>query len=792
MTGRRRDIEFVILSRVRRQLNRNTVFRHSAMPVNDKPGARRGVNRSARLIPALLVAASLVALGPTAAHAQAGGDGGAIPARVYPIDPEAAPRPTLHVTRTTAAIRVDGRLDEPAWQTQDSATDFITALPRDGYPASERTVVHVLFDGETLYVGAYLYDSQPDKLYSPGLEQDFDTHEADLFGVAFDTFLDRQNALMFAINPAGAMYDSQAFSDSREVNNAWEGVFTARTSIQSDGWSVEIAIPLRTFRFKATDGEQLWGVNFLRRIRRLNEDSYWAPLKRQFRVHKMSRAGTLAGLDQMRQGRNLTVKPWVSAKSTAGDARTALGDAGGAFDAGFDAKYGVTSRLTLDVTALTDFSQVEVDQEQVNLTRFSLFFPEKRDFFLENDGIFTFGDVTERTTRTGSGPRDFKLFYSRSVGLSGDRRPIPILGGARLSGRAGGTEIGFLNMQTRTSDGSPAENFAVARVRRNIGTTADVGVMLINRQATADGATGTWNRSFGMDANVRPHRYMLINSYVAATDGPEQEGDRYSGYVQMAWRDAIWDASTFVKHVGEDFRPGVGFILRSAMEQAYATFGAHPQPGIRYVQELNPYIEASGIRNLDGQLETRWVKPGLDVTMVDGGALTFAWEDRFERLFEATPIAGIVVAAGDYRFGDASVKYTSSGARKLSGSLGLSRGTFYDGDKTSATATASVRPSPHVGLEAFLQHNDLSLGGESERADVYGGRIRYAASTRFFASAFVQYIDAQDELVTNARLNYIHAPLSDLFLVYTERRNLVAHSLVERVLTLKVTRQLAF
>jgi hypothetical protein len=295
-----------------------------------------------------------------------------------------------------------------------------------------------------------------------------------------------------------------------------------------------------------------------------------------------------------------------------------------------------------------------------------------------------------------------------------------------------------------------------------------------------------------MDANFRLLRYMLVNAYVAATDEPDVSGDRSSGYLQVAWRDRVWDASMFAKHVGEAFDPGVGFIRRPAMQQAYGTFGAHPQPGIRHVQELNPYIEASGIRNLDGALETSWIKPGLAVTFDDGGSLTVDYENRFERLFDETAIAGVSVAGGDYRFGETSIRYTSSGARRVAGSLGFSRGGFYDGDKTSVSASAEFRPSPHLGLQAFVQHNDLTLGGESTQADVVGGRVKYAASTRFFVSAFLQYLRAEGELVTNVRFNYIHSPLSDLFLVFTERRDPDQGAVAERVLTLKVTRLLAF
>jgi hypothetical protein len=730
---------------------------------------------------------------PAAAHAmQAGGNGNGSTARTYPVDPETAPRPELRALRVEQPIRVDAVLDEPAWQLADSATDFITALPRDGYPASERTVARVLFDGEYLYIGAYMFDRQPGKLYSPGLEQDFPTHDADLFGIVLDTYLDRQNGVMWAVNPAGALFDAQSFNDSREVNGAWEGIVQTKARVNADGWAVEMAIPLKTLRFRGGAEDQAWGMNFLRRIRRLNEDSYWAPLQRQFRSHKMSRAGTLTGLSQLQQGRNLTVKPYLSAATIGGDARAALGDDGAAVDAGFDLKYGLTSRLTLDVSALTDFSQVEVDQEQVNLTRFSLFFPEKRDFFLENDGIFTLGDVTERNTRTGSGPRDFKLFYSRSIGLSRERRPIDILGGARVSGRAGSTEIGLLEMQTRSSDTSPAENFAVARVRQNFGTTADIGLMLINRAGTAEDSAETWNRSAGVDANFRLLRYMLVNSYFAATDDPGARGDQTAAYFQVAWRDRLWDLSSFVKHVGDGFNPAVGFIRRTALRQAFFTVGAHPQPGVARLQELNPYVDASFIENLDGVLESRSVQPGLIATFRDGGTLSLDLNDQFERLLLPTSIAGVDVAPGDYSFRELSGNYTSSGARRLAGTVSFSRGSFYDGDRTSLSVRATVRPNPHLSMEAFVQHNDVSLAGTDFTADIFGGRVRYAASTRLFASAFLQYIESSDELVSNLRLNLIHAPLSDIFVVFTERRNLVTGSIAERLLTLKITRLLAF
>ena len=330
------------------------------------------------------------------------------------IDPDASPRPSLEARRATSPITLDGNLDEAAWALADSTRGvFYQSIPSQGLPSSERTVVRVLYDEERLYVGATMYDSRPEALVSAGMEQDFATQDSDIFGFALDTYLDRQNAFLFAVNPAGALFDAQAFNDQQSVNRAWEGEIDVATRITEYGWVAEIAVPMTTLRFRETDGPQDWGINFSRRIRRISEDSSWAPLTRQFRVYKMSRAGRLTSLEGLEQGRNLWVKPFVNGVRSDGQHTDASTEK---LEGGFDLKWGITPQLTLDITALTDFSQVEVDEQQINLTRFSLFFPEKRDFFLENDGIFSFQDARVRNFRTGSGPQNFKLFHSRRSG----------------------------------------------------------------------------------------------------------------------------------------------------------------------------------------------------------------------------------------------------------------------------------------------------------------------------------------------------------------------------------------
>ncbi len=724
---------------------------------------------------------------PRPAAAQAGG-ADAEPGPV--VNPETAPRPSSRAARATGPITLDARLDEASWERAGVMTDFVQAMPRPGYPATERTEVRILYDDEAVYVGAYMYDSRPEEITAQYMEQDFETRDDDIFAISLDTFLDRRNAFLFLVNPNGAVKDIQAFDNSRSLNVAWEGVVEIETRIADDGWVVEMAIPLTTLRFEPGREEQAWGVQILRRIRRKAEDVYWAPVDRRTRVHKMSRAGTVRGFRDLRAGRNLTLKPYALAANTGG-ALPGPSERGGEVDGGLDLKYGITPRLTLDLTARTDFSQVEVDQERVNLTRFSLFFPEKRDFFMENAGTFAFGDLSERNYRLGASSRDFTLFHSRRIGLH-EGEPVPILGGGRMTGSVGDWELGFLNMQTEETSALAPENFTVARLRRTLFGTADVGGMFINRQAT-DGSGG-YNRSYGADANVRLFGDLIVHSYLAATDYPGVSGNNRAARLSAAYRDAFWNVSALYREIGDAFRPEVGFVRRTGIRHHYATVGVHPQPaGIRLITELNPYAELHYVTDPGSFLLTREAVGGLDVTFRDNGQLRANVTDRFEWIDEPFGVAGGgEVPVGDFAFREASVMYQSSAGRSLSGRLRLAGGGFFNGDKRTIGVGAAWRPSPHVSASVDVQHNEITLPSGSFTADVLGGRLNLAYSTRILGSAFVQYNSAADEVVTNLRFNFIHSPLSDFFLVYTERRDADGGGVLDNRLTAKVTKLFSF
>ena len=384
----------------------------------------------------------------------------------------------------------------------EPATDYVQQLPDEGQPATERTEVRIGYTQDTLYVAVICFDSEPESIVSTQARRDGLLEETDSFEMLLDTYNDDQNGFIFATTPSGIEYDAQIVHGGQSrgtggpvraggsggsgfggaqrggassFNLNWDGVWKVRAQVTTRGWEAEFAIPFRTLRYDS-GSDQVWGINFRRNVRRKNEQTFWAPVSRGFQLHRVSLAGELHGLD-VRFRRNLQIIPFLigglQQDFSQGPARNQA-----VRDIGVDLKYTLTSSLTLDVTANTDFSQVEVDEERINLTRFDLFFPEKRSFFLENAGYFNVGT-----------PREVELFFSRRIGIDPSGVQIPILGGVRVSGKHRRYNIGFLNMQTEAEVGvAPANNFTVARLAREFGTRSSIGVLAINKSATGGDA----------------------------------------------------------------------------------------------------------------------------------------------------------------------------------------------------------------------------------------------------------------------------------------------------------------
>jgi len=710
-----------------------------------------------------------------------------------PIDPDLAPRPSAMATRATGPVRVDGMLDEATWANARVIDQFFQQKPASGMPATERTEVRILFDDENLYIGAELLDQPGYRPVIPTLQRDPNTRDGDAFGLMLDPFHDGKTVFSFFFNPGGAVRDIQSADDGRINNAAWDGAIDYDTRVHDGGWTLELAIPWSQLRFDEARDPQLWGMNLLRRIRRKNEDATWAPMDRQWQIYVSSRSGTLEGLNGLRTGRNLSIKPFALVSDPSGDLQAG---AETEYDAGLDLKYGITPGMTLDLTLNTDFCQVEVDQEQVNLTRFSLFFAEKREFFLENAGVFQFGDQGTYSTRTGASNRDFTLFHSRRIGLTDAGTPLPILGGGRVTGTAGPVTLGLLNMQTRRDGDADPENFTVARLRAEPTAGLNIGGIFVNRSATG-GAPGD-NRSYGVDADLQAmNGYLLVQSYLAATEGTAADGSPVEGgmaaRLSAGWRDPFWEVFALYRLFDESFDPGVGFVRRSGIQHGYGTVGIRPRVQAMGLQELNPYVENHLYTDRGGTLETRLTTAGLDLDFRDGSTASLGLTDRFERVEDAFSVRGAVVDPGDYDFVETSLSYQTSGARTISGRVSLGRGGYFGGDRRSVGGNINGRLGHQLLLTLSASHNQIDLPGQlATTADVYGAKVDAFFSTTLLTSAFVQYNEASGEVVTNLRFRWIHAPLSDLYLVLTERRDTDAGRVLDRFVTMKFTKLLAF
>ena len=712
--------------------------------------------------------------------------GSPAPTRSYPIDPDAAPRPVLRAVRVSESIRIDGVMSESSWARAEVATKFVQSSPRTGHPATTDTEVRILYDAMNLYVGASLKIG-PDRLVTAGLEHDFQSRRGDLFGITLDPFLDRRSSYVFATNPGGALRDEQTFDNSRTIIVAWSAVVETASHVNDSTWTLEMRIPLNSISFDPKRDGKPWGLNLIRMGGPNTEISHWAPLPAHDIAHRMIKAGYLVGLEGLRPGRSLRVRPFLVSNQRSGSLLTA-DDRPSEFDGGVDVKYGLTRKLTLDLTYRTDFSQLEVDQAQLNLSRFSLFFPERREFFIENEGTFTFGDVTHPGLRSGTTIQDFSLFHSRRIGLTDDGRPLPLIGGARLTGRAGPLELGLVRLHSERTNAFPAEAFTVARVKSRVLRASDIGVLYTERTGGPQ-EIGGGGRSVGADANFRLMNRLLISSYVATSDNAESEGS--AGRVLVGWRDKFWNTSAMYRQIGAYFDPALGFLRRGDIRHYYATLGVHPQPKAHGVAEVNPYVEASHITNLAGGLESQEIVGAVALKLLSGTAVDVVFRDRTENIYSAFPIfRDVLVDSGAYHFSEGVLSLTQSASRAISGRASVTVGEFFSGTRRALSLGGAWRPGPKLYMTLDLQRNDVRLASGSFLADLASVRSEYAWSTRLFGSAWVQYDAQSNEVTASGRLVLRYAPLSDVFLVYQERRGTAGTNTVTRNASLKVTRLL--
>ena len=673
-----------------------------------------------------------------------------------------------------APMTIDGALDEEAWRTAQPAGAFVQAEPHEGEPASELTEVRIAYDRDALYIGVVCHDTPPAVLVVNDIRKDFGTGEQDSFELILDTFADRRNGFVFVVNPAGAKSDTQIANEGRDVNTNWDAVWNVATTRSENGWTAEIRIPFKTLRFER-GADRIWGVNFSRHIRRKNEVDYWSPVPRVYNLYRASMAGTLGGLPDASQGRNLRVKPWIAADVT-------RGLAGDDFDrdahAGLDVKYGVTPSLTLDVTVKPDFAQAEADEQQVNLTQFSLFFPEKREFFLENSGMFYFGDIP-RESRLGNArfappEEEMLLFFSRRIGLTDKGEEIPIAAGGRLTGRVGRTGVGLMTIQTQDVPGRAGDNYTVLRGRRDILRNSDVGAIFLSRQSA--GASSDRNQVAGVDANFRFVRALSLNGFLSRSWTPGVDGGEMAGKGSVVWNDNFLHTQYSLLSVGDNFRDDIGFIKRRGIRKHFADFGIRFRPewwrklGIR---ELHPHTRYNIYTDQSNTKVTHTNHIAMAWFFERGGYLELQWNPRFERItvpFAIRPDQSFAV--GSYGWNEYVLELETDHSRKVSGSALITSGGFWSGSQVSTKVGVLFRPSYHLTFDVALQRNDIHLPFPMHDfvTNLVTSRIGYAFNTRTFLDTLVQYNTDLKQLSANIRFDLIHRPLSDLFIVYNEQQ----------------------
>lgn len=709
---------------------------------------------------------------------------------------------SLPAVRALGPIVIDGRLDEPAWLSAAVAADFVQSDPVEGAPASERTEVRVLYDDRALYVGVFAHHARPDDIVVNELKRDFDGSSTDWVAVIVDPFHDRRNGYQFGVNPRGATWDSQKFNEGRERNLSWDGAWRVRTTIGSDGWRAEFAIPFRTLQMPKTP-VQTWGINFQRHLQRKLEESFWAPLPRQYALDRLSLAGTLEGLEEVRTGRNLRLKPYVVAR-----ARSSTSPAGrDVFDVGGDLKYNLTPSLTGELSINTDFSQVEADVQQVGATRFSVLFPEKREFFLENSGIFQFGPGNARAALISAAPgtsaggrdnsvqNDLALFFSRRIGLSSAGDALPILAGGRFSGRVAGATVGALLVRQRGRGDEPGSAFTVLRMRRQFGTGLDVGAMMLDRRN--DETTGS--RAAGVDINVRPTADLLIYGYAANAFEPSSrvvDGRAVAARSGFTWQTGRWVADASYGLIGARFEDQIGFVPRTGIERRQVLGGHHfRQQTSRWLRDIYLAAGLTDVRRERGGFDSRYGEYRAVVTFRDGATIEAGGNPNDETLaspFVVSARRAIAVAPGRYTFTDHFLAAATSKARPYALDGRVVSGRYYDGRRTLVQVGASARVNVHLSGSIAVTRDAVTLPAAAVTTHLVTARVSYGFSTRAFVQGLVQYNSSAERWDTNVRFNLLHRPLSDLFVVYSDQRDPLLRSTPNRSLTIKLTQLLSF
>ncbi|MBS1818096.1 MAG: carbohydrate binding family 9 domain-containing protein [Acidobacteria bacterium] len=695
-------------------------------------------------------------------------------AGLFPVCVDA--QPSAPTRRSVTAVRLpddarivlDGRLDEELWETAVPAGDFVQVDPSNGAPATEPTEVRIVYNRHALYLGVMCFDSEPDKWLGYQRRRDEFLQSDDRFMWTIDTFLDAQSGYFFEMNPSGLMGDS--LMGGGIDNRQWDGIWNARVHRGDFGWSIEIEIPFRSLNFDPNSDQ--WGINFQRTVRRKNEDSIWMGWARNQGLRRMTNAGLLTGIRNVSQGLGLDVKPYALAM---GESFPGRGQSSFARNtqAGVDVFYSPTSGLRSVLTVNTDFAQTEVDQRQVNLTRFSLFFPEKRDFFLDGAPYFAFGSPL-------GGDLIVNPFFSRRIGLTPAGTPQRIDYGGKLTGQLGRQDVGFLHVRTGEDQGIVGEEFTVGRVRRRMLAQSYIGGIYTRRDPHGDDRTT--RQTAGLDFRLATSRFrgnqnLEATGYFLHADTPSPQGGSAptgggnSFGVTAAMPNDLWNIQMASRQVDAQFDPAIGFVTRRGYRRHQPSVEYGPRP--RGSKVVRRYAFSTGL-DLQTDLRNDLLYRGIDVKLLD---VQFQSQDSFnvtvsnrrERLDAPfTPSRGITLPLGaEYENTVATLRAQTASRRVIALSTTLETGGFYSGDKRSAAISLTLRARPGLIVYASTEVNRVELKEGAFTTRLY----RLVGETQFspwiaLVNNF-QYDSVSAVLGWQSRFRWILRPGSDVYVVYT-------------------------
>ena len=698
---------------------------------------------------------------------------------------------TIRAIRLAEPIVLDGRLDERVYRETEAIGDFVQQEPFEGTASTDKTEVWVTYDEDAIYVGARLWESDSSQRVTSDMRRDANNlYNNDHFGVMLDTFYDRRNGYIFFANAQGGMSDSQVVNENASAD--WNTIWDTRSADFVGGWTIEIRIPFRSIRFK--EDARVWGINFRRHVRSKTETSYLTRIPASFARNGLTRtssAATLVGIESPSKLRNIDVKGYALGSTATNRVVAPAITNDGDSEFGADMKWGVTQSFVADFTYNTDFAQVEDDEQQVNLTRYSLLFPEKREFFMEGAQFFSFG-VQGGINNNADLPA---VFFSRSIGLA-NGSVVPIMYGGRLLGRSGPYRVGVLQM--RTDDvpevSAVATDFSVIRVQREFLRRSRIGVIGTRRSPSSSGP-GTTNYAYGADSVLQFYENIQMTEYIAKTDTVGREGEDTSYRSRFNWNPDRWGLDIEHLYAGKNFNPEVGFVRRpDGFRQTHGKFEFSPRPkdmpAIRkfaYSLDVDYFADPSGqdVTSRDQQAAFRVDFASGDITQIDA-----------TRSFDGVKVPfvvakNVVIPAGGYNFTQVRGSYTFGPQRKVSGTATARTGGFYDGTLRELSWRGRIEFSPQLYAEPTVSWNHIDVPSGRANTNLVSSRLTYTLSPRMFLSALVQYQSRTESVSTNARFRWEYRPGSELFLVYSDGRTTLTRGIPDlqnRSFVAKVTR----